>query len=72
MTPLNFTGPIRLDNALAVAGPAGLAPSTVDADFRNPLVQSWNVNVQREISKNLGSWSATSDRRATTCVCLAT
>jgi hypothetical protein len=52
VTPLTFTGPIRLDNALAVAGPAGLAPSTVDADFRNPRIQSWNVNVQRELWKN--------------------
>ena len=38
---------IRLDNAIDVAGPAGLAPSSVDAGFRNPTVQTWNVNVQR-------------------------
>ena len=50
VTPLTFTGPIRLDNALAVAGPAGLAPNTVDAAFRNPTIQTWNVNVQRELS----------------------
>jgi hypothetical protein len=54
VTPLTFTGPIRLDNALAVAGPAGLAPSSVDGGFRNPIIQSWNVNVQREISNNFG------------------
>jgi hypothetical protein len=54
VTPLTFTGAIRLDNALAVAGPAGLAPSTVDAGFRNPTIQSWNVNVQREIANNFG------------------
>jgi len=52
VTPLSFTGPIRLDNALAVAGPAGLAPNSVDAAFRNPLIQSWNVNVQREVWKD--------------------
>jgi hypothetical protein len=54
VTPLTFTGPIRLDNALAVAGPAGLAPSSVDAGFRNPRIQTWNLNVQRELAKNFG------------------
>jgi hypothetical protein len=56
VTPLTFTGTagsIRLDNALSVAGPAGLAPNTVDAGFRNPLIQTWNVNVQREVWRNL-------------------
>jgi hypothetical protein len=56
VTPLTFTGPagsIRLDNAINVAGPAGLAPNSVDADFRNPKVQSWNVNVQREFFRNM-------------------
>jgi hypothetical protein len=52
VTPLTFTGPIRLDNAIDVAGPAGLAPSSVDAGFRNPSVQTWNVNVQREVWKD--------------------
>jgi Carboxypeptidase regulatory-like domain/TonB dependent receptor len=52
VTPLTFTGPIRLDNALTVAGPAGLAPNTVDASFRNPTIQTWNVNVQREVARN--------------------
>jgi hypothetical protein len=52
VTPLTFTGPIRLDNAIDVAGPAGLAPNTVDAGFRNPTVQTWNVNVQRELWKD--------------------
>ena len=54
VTPLTFTGAIRLDNALAVAGPAGLGPSSVAADFRNPLIQSWNLNVQRELWRNAG------------------
>jgi len=54
VTPLTFTGAIRLDNALAVAGPAGLAPNSVDEDFRNPRIQSWNLNVQREVSNNFG------------------
>jgi hypothetical protein len=56
VTPLTFTGAagsIRLDNAITVAGPAGLAPSSVDAGFRNPTIQSWNVNVQREFFRNM-------------------
>jgi hypothetical protein len=52
VTPLTFTGPIRLDNAIDVAGPAGLAPTSVDAGFRNPRIQTWNVNVQRELWKD--------------------
>ncbi len=55
VTPLAFTGAagsIRLDNALAVAGAAGLAPLSVDDDFRNPRVQTWNVNVQRALWRN--------------------
>jgi hypothetical protein len=52
VTPLTFTGPIRLANALETAGPAGLAPSSVDQDFRNPIIQSWNLNIQREIWKD--------------------
>jgi hypothetical protein len=54
VTNLVFNGPIRLDNALSVAGPAGLAPNTVADDFRNPRVQSWNVNFQRQILQNMG------------------
>jgi hypothetical protein len=37
-----------------VAGPAGLAPSSVDAEFRNPRIQTWNLNIQREVSNNFG------------------
>ena len=55
VTPLTFTGPIRLDNALAVAGPAGLAPSSVDEGFETPRIQTWNVNVQRELSRGFSA-----------------
>jgi hypothetical protein len=51
--PLTFTGAIRLDNAINVAGLAGLAPQTVDADFDNAYMQSWNLNVQHELTNNL-------------------
>ena len=49
--PLTFTGTVRLNNAINLARPAGLAPQTVAHDFDNAYVQSWNLNVQREISK---------------------
>ncbi|MGH9847217.1 MAG: TonB-dependent receptor domain-containing protein, partial [Blastocatellia bacterium] len=53
-TPLTFTGAIRFDSAAAVARSAGLAPATVDPNFRNAYVQSYNLNVQREITQSLG------------------
>jgi hypothetical protein len=54
VTNLVFSGAIRLNNALAVAGPAGLAPNTVSDSFRNPIVHSWNLNYQRELRPGLG------------------
>ncbi|HLG16039.1 MAG TPA: TonB-dependent receptor [Blastocatellia bacterium] len=53
-TPLTFTGAIRFDNAVTVARSAGLAPSSVVSDFHNAYLQSWNLNVQREITSTLG------------------
>lgn len=46
--PLTFSGAIHLDNAINVAGPAGLAPLSIDHDFDNAYTQSWNLNVQRQ------------------------
>src|SRR5262245_57849108 len=51
--PLTFTGTIRLDNAMNLAVPAGLAPQTVDHGFNNSYLQSWNLNVQRELRADL-------------------
>ena len=51
--PLTFTGAIRLDNAIDLAGASGLAPQTVDHGFENAYLQSWNVNVQHELTPNL-------------------
>jgi hypothetical protein len=54
-TPLNVsTGIITFDNAQDRAQAAGLAPMSVDADFDNAYVQSWNLNLQREITQGLG------------------
>ncbi|HKQ74562.1 MAG TPA: TonB-dependent receptor [Blastocatellia bacterium] len=53
-TPLTFNGAIRFDNAVTVARSAGLAPASVDPNLNNAYVQSYNLNVQREITPTLG------------------
>jgi Carboxypeptidase regulatory-like domain len=51
--PLIFSGPIRLENAINLAGVAGLAPQSINHDFDNAYLQSWNVNLQRELARDL-------------------
>ena len=51
--PLTVTGAIRLDNAFNLAIPAGLALQTINHDFTNAYVQSWNLNVQRELFRDM-------------------
>lgn len=53
-TPLTFTGAVTFANARLLAGAAGLAPNTVDPGFNNAYVQSWNLNIQREIVGDIG------------------
>jgi TonB dependent receptor len=50
--PLNFTGLVRMQNALTLAVSAGVAPITVDHNYTNTYVQTWNLNVQRELHRN--------------------
>src|SRR6185369_2046694 len=52
--PRSFSGAITFQNASTVAAAAGLAPNNVDPDFHNAYVQSWNLNIQREVAKDLG------------------
>src|SRR6266705_2812856 len=52
--PLTFAGLIRLDSAVNTARAAGLSPASVAADFQPARIQTWNVNVQRQIGRNLG------------------
>ena len=52
--PRTFTGAIALANAINVAAAAGLAPSNVAHDFNNAYIQSWNLNIQREVVRDLG------------------
>lgn len=49
------TAPVLISDPLATArGASTLSPSTINPDFRNDYVQSWNLNIEREIVKNLG------------------
>ena len=57
-TPLNFTPTTAkptttYGTAVTDAGASGLAPNTVDPNFDNAYVQSWNLNIQREITPGL-------------------
>jgi len=51
--PLAVTGTIQFENAIDLAHAAGLAPTTVDHGFDNAYLQSWNLNVQRELLPGL-------------------
>ena len=58
-TPLQFvpattTARTTFATALLSAAASGLAPASVDNSFDNGYVQSWNLNVQRELSPSLG------------------
>lgn len=52
-TPLSFSGTIRLNNAIDLARAAGVSLITVDHNYKNSYVQTWNLNVQRELLPNL-------------------
>ena len=52
-TPLTYTGTVRLENAIDLARASGLAPATVDRGFNNAYLQSWNLNLQRELLPHL-------------------
>jgi carboxypeptidase family protein/TonB-dependent receptor-like protein len=50
--PLAANGSLSIENALDATRPVGLAPATVDPGFHNAWVQSWNVNVQRQVARD--------------------
>jgi hypothetical protein len=52
--PLTFAGNIRLESAAATALASGLAPTSVDPNFESGRMQTWNVNVERQIGSSLG------------------
>ena len=51
--PLTYTGAFSLANAINFAQAAGLAPATVAHGFDNPHLETWNFNVQSELSPSL-------------------
>jgi hypothetical protein len=51
--PLTASGSITLAEALETVRPAGLAPATVDPHLQNASLDSWNVNLQRQVASNL-------------------
>jgi hypothetical protein len=57
--PRNFVSSVArptttFATALADSAASGLTPSTIDPNFDNAYVQSWNLNIQREIRPSLG------------------
>ena len=52
-TPLSYSGPVGFGTAGGLARATGLAPSTVDPNFTNTTMQSWNVNLQQEVLRNV-------------------
>jgi hypothetical protein len=53
--PIAAAGAIALAGALAATRPLGLAPATVDHNFHNATLQSWNVNVQRQLARDVAA-----------------
>jgi hypothetical protein len=56
-TPVTFNGPgaVTFSNALAAAKAAGsLNPQSVVPDFTSAYVQSYNFNIQQQVTKDLG------------------
>jgi hypothetical protein len=49
--PLTVTGNVSVNTAFALAAAGGLAPITIDPDYRNSTTRGWNVNLQREIAR---------------------
>jgi hypothetical protein len=48
-SPLTASGSIPLDSAIDRTQATALAPATVDPEFRNASLRSWNVNLQRQL-----------------------
>jgi len=51
--PLTATGSIPIRSAVNTTQPVRLAPVTIDPRFQNASLQSWNVNVQRQLARDL-------------------
>src|SRR6185295_18071956 len=59
------TGAVRLDDALRLARAAGLAPVTIDPDYTNSAMESWNISLERQVWRDLAvmaGWIGTRGR----------
>jgi hypothetical protein len=53
--PLTASGSVLIGGAIGSTRPAGLAPATTDPEFRNASLQAWNVNVQRQLTRDMAA-----------------
>ncbi len=53
-TPLSVQGNVQLNSALTTAAAGGVAPASVAPDFSPARVQTWNVNVERQVGPATG------------------
>jgi hypothetical protein len=54
-TPLTSAAAgLHLTNAAALAGASGLAPIVIDPNFDNPYVQSYNFNIEEQLTPSTG------------------
>jgi hypothetical protein len=44
----------KLTNAATVAGASGLSPTIIDPNFDNPYVQSYNLNIEEQLTPSTG------------------
>src|SRR5262249_19133802 len=52
--PIAAQGTISLQSPLTTAGGTALAPAAVNKDFKEAYIQTWNLNIQREITPTMG------------------
>ena len=52
-SPVSTTASVTWANAFTNAGASGLAPNSIDHGFNNAYTQTWNLNIQREITPTL-------------------
>jgi hypothetical protein len=48
-TPLNVAGAVQMQTAYTTAQASGLAPTSTSPDFQPSRMQTWNVNVEKQV-----------------------
>lgn len=54
ITTSTGTIPVTLTTAHSMAAASGLAPTTIDPNFKNPYVQSYNFNIEHQLTPSMG------------------